>query len=70
MPIWLQIISFPIMGVFLGIIFAVIPFFCTGLQAQGMNKLGWEEKIGYGLSALLFIGGFVAAWFIVTGRAS
>ena len=67
LALWAEIIVFPILGIFLGVLFALIPFFCTGLQAQGMNKLGWEEKLGFIFSALCFIGGFIAAGFIIWG---
>ena len=55
MALWIQIVIFPFLGLFLGFLFAIIPFFCTGLQAQGMKELTWEEKLGFGVPTLLFV---------------
>ena len=67
LPLILQMPIFLAAGTFLGCFFAFIPFFCTGLQDTEAHQTGLEEYIGYGISVLLFLGGYVAAGFIIWG---
>ena len=59
-------VLFIVLGLLLGSIFALIPFFCAGLDSNGkFNTL--ESKIWTGIASLLFLAGFVLVHGIIFG---
>jgi len=58
-----QIIPTILGGTFFGILLAFIPFL-----AMSEDSYSREAKFLFILSILLFLGGYVLAWFVVTGK--
>jgi len=70
---WAALLSIPF-GTLLGVIFALIPFFCWGLDHYGLGSSEYEPPMALYdwvwviISVLLFLSGFPLAYFLLMGK--